>query len=61
MPHDKNGRVVSVGDRVMILATIKEIHLTEEFCNLTLVTLEPMFPTNQPSTMVLNAKQVIVP
>lgn len=59
MPHDKNGALLSVGDRVIIPATIKSITMTEEFCNVTLETAEPMFPTDRHDTITLNAKQIV--
>jgi hypothetical protein len=58
MPHDKNGAELKVGDRVLVEATVKQIHLTEEFCNVGLETVEPMFPGTHLLAMTLNAKQV---
>src|SRR5260370_16918945 len=33
MPHDANGNLLSVGDKVFIPATIKTITQNENFCN----------------------------
>lgn len=60
MPHDRNGKVLQVGDLVMVPCQIKEIHLTEEFCNVTLATSLPMYPSQAPSTLTLNSRQVEV-
>lgn len=34
--HDRNGRELKVGDRVLIPARIKELHATEDYCNVSL-------------------------
>jgi hypothetical protein len=31
--HDAKGRPLKVGDRVLLPARVKEIHATEDFCN----------------------------
>jgi hypothetical protein len=59
MPHDKNGAVLQVGDRVTVLCEVKELHLTEDFCNVSLRTVEPMFPGDRHDTLTLNAKQTV--
>lgn len=59
MPHDRDGTLLKVGNTVMVPARVKEIHDTEEYCNVTLETLQPMYPGNSYSTIVLNAKQVV--
>lgn len=59
MPHDKNGVLLQVGDRVIIPAVVKSITMSEEFCNVTLETAEPMFPSDRHDTVTLNAKQVV--
>lgn len=58
MPHDINGTRLKVGDSIVVEGTIKDIQLGEEYCNITMVTDEPMFPSDQPTVVVLNAKQV---
>lgn len=60
MPHDMNGKVLQVGDLVSVPCRVKAIQLTEEFCNVTLVTVNPMYPSRDPSTLVVNARQVKV-
>lgn len=59
MPHDNNGKLISVGDQVMIPAVVKEIYSTEEYCNVQLKTLHPMYPGDSYDTITLNAKQVV--
>lgn len=58
MPHDKNGNVLKVGDIVNVPCKIKSISMGEEYCNVELQTIEKMFPSDNTSTMNLNAKQV---
>lgn len=59
MPHDMNGTELKVGDIVNVPCRVKEIHLTEEYCNVGLETREPMYPGDQKNHLSLNAKQVI--
>ena len=58
MPHDKNGQVLQEGDRVLIEAVVTGIYPSDDFCNLNLSTVEPMFPSENPTTLVLNTRQV---
>ena len=58
MPHDRNGVLLNVGDRVTVEATVKSIVMQEDYCNVTLETICPMPPHTNPSTLTLNAKQV---
>ncbi len=57
MPHDKNGQELKVGDTVNIEATVTDVQLGEEFCNVNLETVEPMFPGEHKTLIVLNARQ----
>jgi hypothetical protein len=59
MPHDKNGLPVRIGDLVNVPCTVKDVQPGLEYCNLTLETVEPMFPGKEKSSICLNAKQVI--
>lgn len=36
--HDAMGKKLAVGDRVLIMATVKELHPLEEFCNVSVET-----------------------
>lgn len=62
MPHDKNGNLLKAGDRVLVEYTVSQVSPGEEFCNLTLKTVELMPPYTDEvagrSTVTLNAKQV---
>lgn len=42
MPHDANGNLLKVGDKVSIPATITVIHEAENFCNCSVVFDHPM-------------------
>ncbi len=57
MPHDKNGVLLNVGDRVSVVFTVKEIHMADDYCNTTLVIPGEHGPHNVTGTLVLNAKQ----
>lgn len=59
MPHDKNGNLLQNGDRVLVPCTVNQVHTGEEYCNVTLLTDEPMYPGDSKTTITLNAKQVI--
>jgi len=58
MPHDRKGNLLNVGDHVVIEATVTQVQTGEEYCNVTLETIEPMYPGDSRSTLSLNAKQV---
>lgn len=60
MPHDKNGQAVKEGDRVAIFGTVKRVEVGEEYCNVTVETEEPMYPSDAPSSVTLNARQVVL-
>lgn len=65
MPHDKHGTELAVGDTVMVPCVVKAIHLTEDWCNVDLVTkltmpnLRP--PHDKPTSITLNSRQTIKP
>jgi hypothetical protein len=42
--HDFKGRPLKVGDRVLIPCEVKELFATEEFCNITLETVQTRLP-----------------
>jgi hypothetical protein len=58
MPHDKNGQLLSAGDRVIVRATVREVHQGEDFCNVTLESEEGRRPDDHKETLTLNAKVV---
>jgi len=60
MPHDRHGATVQVGDRVRVEFIVKEMHLTEDYCNLSLESVERMPPTLEHRTMLaINARQTV--
>lgn len=61
MPHDKRGTELRVGDTVMVPCIVKAIHLTEDYCNVDLVTKLTMPPVGSTTSLTLNSKQTIKP
>ncbi len=59
MPHDKNGNLIEVGAKVRVDFIVKQVYQTEGdgFCNATLESVEPMFPTQNKTTLTVNARQ----
>jgi hypothetical protein len=60
MPHDRSGKLLEVGDRVTIEATVAAVHAGEDYCNVTLAIGHelPHGPENVHGTVTLNARQV---
>lgn len=58
MPHDRHGKVLQVGDRVLIHARITSLTLDENYCNLTAETEIRMKPSENKTVITLNAGQV---
>ena len=58
MPHDRNGQELKPGDRVTVECEVESLTMQEDYCNATLKTVCPMPPYTDPTTLVLNAKQV---
>lgn len=59
MPHDKNHKLIQPGDKVTIEATVVSVTDADGYCNATVITDEPMYPTTAGTTIVLNAKQLL--
>lgn len=59
MPHDRNGRLIEVGDTIHIPCKVTSIHMTEDYCNLTVCTIDLMPPYNAVQSITLNTKQVV--
>jgi hypothetical protein len=60
MPHDRNGVLLSPGDRVTVEFTVRAVHMTEEFCNVDLVSVETMPPTGLPTILsAINTRQTV--
>jgi hypothetical protein len=58
MPHDMNGNLLKPGDRVSMWFDVKVVQTGDEYCNLTLESVEPMYPGNSKTGLSVNAKQV---
>lgn len=59
MPHDVNGTVINKGDIVNVPMRVKEVYMTDLYCNITLETIHAMPPNGGHSTLTLNTKQVV--
>lgn len=59
MPHDREGNLLSEGDIVMVPAVVKSVSTGTDYCNVSLETVESMYPGEHKSAMSLNAKQVV--
>lgn len=57
MPHDVNGNKLEVGDEVIVRCKVKQVTTGEDYCNVTLETVEPMKPSGTPYSISLNAGQ----
>jgi hypothetical protein len=57
MPHDANGNVLQVGDEVIVRCKVAEVMIGDEYCNVTLRTLEPMPPYIDGTCVTLNTRQ----
>lgn len=60
MPHDAKGRLVEVGDIVMMPFKVKMVHSAEDFCNCDLESVYKM-PGNDSRTSLsaVNTRQVL--
>ena len=59
MPHDKNGTLLQVGDRVLIPAIVTAIQPGDDYCNATLAA-DPMPPYEKPYPLTMNTRQVVL-
>lgn len=50
MPHDKDNKQLKVGDEVIIRCRVKSLTEGEEYCNVTLETIEGRRPDGQKET-----------
>jgi hypothetical protein len=57
--HDGKGRPLTVGDTVMVPAKVTSTSSGLEYCNVTVETVASMYPSDRPTTITFNAKQVI--
>lgn len=59
MPHDINGYGLNAGDEVLVRCKVVTLHTADEYCNVTLETVEPMYPGQSKTGITLNARQVV--
>lgn len=59
MPHDKHGQLLQPGDVVNVPCVVESVVAQDEYCNVTLKTIDPMPPYDVPNTITLNARQVV--
>jgi hypothetical protein len=59
MPHDRNGALLKVGDKVSVPCVVTSISEGTEYCNLSLETEHPMYPGKDKTAVVVNNGQVI--
>jgi hypothetical protein len=57
--HDRDGKPLNIGDKVIVEFTIQETSATSEYCNVRCLTVEPMYPRETGDVMWFNAKQVV--
>lgn len=60
MPHDANGNLLLPGDKVVIPATVKQIHSDGPYCNVDLELDHPMpaYPDQKSTFSAINTRQV---
>lgn len=56
--HDKNGKPLKEGDLVSVLFKIRSVSADQDYCNITIDTVEVMPGDGTTSCLTLNAKQV---
>jgi hypothetical protein len=49
--HDRNGRTLKAGDVVLVPAVIKELSATEDYCNVTIVSVFGRRPDDMKETI----------
>lgn len=60
MPHDKNGVILAVGDRVTVEFTVTSVSTGDEYCNVNLESVEPMYPGPHKTTLgAVNTRQTV--
>lgn len=59
MPHTKDGMEVVQGNTYNLPVRVTSVQSAPEYCNCNIETVEPMFPTNQPTLIVVNTKQLL--
>lgn len=57
MPHDVNGKIVEIGQEVLIKCIVKQVYTGADYCNAQLETVESMHPDKYKTTITLNTRQ----
>lgn len=57
MPHDVNGKIVEIGQEVLIKCIVKQVYTGADYCNAQLETVENMHPDKYKTTITLNTRQ----
>jgi exonuclease VII large subunit len=58
MPHDAKGKLLKIGDPVIIRGKVKQIYPGGGYCNIVVETAANLWPGNGPSAISLNARQM---
>lgn len=58
--HDKNGTPLKQGDIVSVLCKVVNTTEGTEYCNMTVETVEPMYPGEYKTSVTLNTRQVVL-
>lgn len=56
--HDKHGKELFEGDHVTLECVVETANTSPDYCNLTLRTVEPMYPSDRHDAVTVNARQV---
>lgn len=61
MPHDCKGNILNPGDVVLVPFKIKDVHQTEDYCNVNLETVATMGPEHKfhTSLSAINTKMML--
>lgn len=60
MPHDRKNHPIKIGDIVSIPAVVTGVDRHPNYINIAVETIEPMFPAEHKTPLLLNARQVEV-
>jgi hypothetical protein len=60
MPHDRTGQPIEVGGEVTVSFRVQAVQSGDEYCNVTLESVERMYPGEHKTVLNVNARQVDV-
>ena len=60
MPHDQNGNLIKVGDKVLIEAIVESVQTGVNYCNCMVKTVIVMPPYDTGSTFSINTAQCLI-